>query len=149
MEEKHIISEEVDSRHYTADACILWCFDDRFSGLLERLVLARGLSHIDLVKVAGGAKGLGSPDDEAERAYLVGQIKKSIELHGAPEVVLMVHTDCGAYGSPKFQAKEEERKFFTGELEKAEKALKDSLGEKAAPVHITKYFADFHGIVEV
>ena len=37
---------------------MVWCFDDRFSALLEAYKQKRGFKHIDLVKSAGGAKAL-------------------------------------------------------------------------------------------
>lgn len=50
------------------------------------------------IRVAGGAKCLATPDPESERDFVLEQIPKSIRLHGTDRVVLMVHSDCGAYG---------------------------------------------------
>ncbi len=93
-----ILSFQSDKTHYTADACIVWCFDDRFSKLLDEYIKQQNFAHVDLVKVAGGAKDLASPDGEHARAYLLDQIAKSIKLHHTKEIILMMQSDCGAYG---------------------------------------------------
>lgn len=48
--------------------------------------------------MAGGAKSLASPEHEADREFLLAQVEKSIRLHGTDRVILMLHSDCGAYG---------------------------------------------------
>ena len=52
----------------------------------------------DPIKIAGGAKVLASPEREADREFVLDQIRKSMRLHGTRRVILMVHSDCGAYG---------------------------------------------------
>jgi len=81
--------------HYDADAFIIWCFDDRFSALLEAYKKFRGFAHTDDVKVAGGGKDLG---DSRWRDYLLGQFLASHKLHHTNRVIIMVHAKCGAYG---------------------------------------------------
>src|SRR5258708_3693122 len=83
--------------HYQADACILWCFDDRFSGLLEDFKKKRNFKHTDVIECAGGAKALAA-DSGPERDFILNQIGASVRLHRAPLAVLMVHIDCGGYG---------------------------------------------------
>ena len=60
--------------HYTADACVVWCFDDRFYKLLKAFGKQEGFAHIDLVKVAGGAKALAG-DASPDRDFVLNQIK--------------------------------------------------------------------------
>ena len=56
----------------------------------------------------GGAKCLATPEQESEREFVVEQIRKSMRLHGTDRVVLMVHSDCGAYGGlARFRGDEE------------------------------------------
>lgn len=143
-----IVATAVVWRHYKADACVVWCFDDRFSGLLQKFIETKKFRHVDLVKVAGGAKGLASPANEAEREYLLDQIAKSIELHHPPFIILMVHADCGAYGA-EFADANEERKFYTRELSKAEKIVADFLRQKDKTAQIEKYFCDFAGLIKI
>jgi len=146
---ERVIDCPVDPEHYPADACAVWCFDDRFSPLLERLIHETQCKHIDLVKVAGGAKGLADPADEGERTYLLDQITKSVKLHKPKEIWLMVHADCGAYGNPKFENHDAEAKFFTEELRKAEDAVRTFFQKNNIATPIIKYFADFKGVARV
>jgi len=88
----------VSEDHYKADACVVWCFDDRFSLALEELIRVRRLNHVDRVIVAGGAKALGVADEETKKDVLIREIGTSIKLHGAGRVILMTHADCGAFG---------------------------------------------------
>ena len=41
---------ESSREHYKADACVVWCFDDRFSDLLEAFKKERGFKRIDVVE---------------------------------------------------------------------------------------------------
>ena len=142
------ISEKIDPSHYRADACVVWCFDDRFSELLQKLIAAKGWKRADIIKVAGGAKGLASPASEAEREYLLDQIAKSVKLHQPPTIALMVHADCGAYGK-KFSNDEEEFNFHKNELGQAGAAVGNFLSGKGLIAEIKKYYADFKGLVEI
>ena len=136
---KKIVSHDTPKDHYVADACIAWCFDDRFSGLLAEF--AKDLKDYDLVKVAGGAKALaGGPSPE--RDFVLGQVKTSVRLHGTKKIVLMLHRDCGAYGGSKqFSGPDAETEFFQGQLA----AAKDFLKGEISDVPIEAYFADFDG----
>ena len=136
---KKIISHDTPKEHYGADACVVWCFDDRFSGLLD--VFAEDLDNFDLVKVAGGAKALaGGPS--SDRDFVLGQIRASVRLYGTKKIVLMFHRDCGAYGGSKqFTDPSAELTFFADQLT----AAKDFLKEEVRDVPIETYFADFDG----
>lgn len=127
--------------HYAADACVVWCFDDRFYKLLKAFGKQEGFGHIDLVKVAGGAKALaggGSPD----REFLLSQIKASARLHGTKRVILMLHRDCGAYGGSKaFSDADAEREELVQQLRQAQGLVKKETGLAA-----DAYFADFDGL---
>ncbi|HVN26731.1 MAG TPA: carbonic anhydrase [Candidatus Paceibacterota bacterium] len=133
-----------DQAHYEADACVVWCFDDRFYRLLKAFGKHEHVSHIDLVKVAGGAKALaggGSP----ERDFVLAQIRASIDMHKAKRVILMVHRDCGAYGgSQAFANPQDESAHYESQLEAAKKFV---MGEVQVPVGA--YFADFDGLYAV
>ena len=41
--------------HYTADACIVWCFDNRFWPAFEEFLKSKQVRHFDPVMVAGGS----------------------------------------------------------------------------------------------
>src|SRR4030095_10419635 len=83
---------------YQCDASVVGCFDNRFEALNRKLLKRIGVVQPDPIKIAGGAKALASPDEEFHRRFVMDQIHKSMRLHGTERVVLMLHSDCGAYG---------------------------------------------------
>jgi len=135
-----IISCSLLSGHYKADACIVWCFDDRFTKALEEFVKSRGYQHYDLIKIAGRAKSLSSPNVPGDRDFLLRQIKTSIALHKAPKVILMNHCDCGAY------AGEKDKEKYIKELQLAKEHLSRALIDL---IEIELLFVDFDGIYSV
>ena len=128
--------------HYIADACVVWCFDDRFYKLLKAFGKQEKFGHIDLVKVAGGAKALAG-DASPERDFLLGQIATSVRLHRTKRVILMLHRDCGGYGGSKsFADAEAEKKELIDQLHQAQDFVKQQL----ANLTVDAYFADFDGL---
>src|SRR5215831_18591824 len=104
---------------YHCDAAIVWCFDNRFDLGFRKFLKKIGVENSDPIKVAGGAKSLASPEHESDREFIVDQIRKSIRLHGTDRVILMLHSDCGAYGGlgGRFQGNAEaEAAHFRDEL---------------------------------
>jgi len=141
MEKK--ISFRSSADHYIADACVVWCFDDRFSDLLRKFT--KKFKHFDLVKIAGGAKALAG-DASPERDFVLGQIKTSVRLHGTKRIALILHRDCGAYGGSK--------KFSDEAAEKNQQAnqlfiAKQFLTNEAPGIPIDIYFADFDGLYDI
>ncbi len=72
------------------------------------------------------------------------QIRKSIRLHKTKLVILMVHSDCGAYGglSGFGDDARAEAKHHEGELRLAAECLRKAIPEVA----VQGYFVDFEGI---
>ena len=99
----------------------------------------------DPIKIAGGAKSLASPEGEADREFVIGQIRKSIYLHGTRRVILMLHSDCGAYGGlaggfggdARAEALHHEQ-----ELWRAARFLREAI----PGLEIQGYFVDFDGV---
>jgi carbonic anhydrase len=140
---KKTISFQSPAEHYTATSCIVWCFDDRFTGLLE--AFSRGLKNFDLVKVAGGAKVLAG-DPSSDRDFVLSQIKTSIRLHGTKRVVLMLHRDCGAYGGSKsFVDAEAEKNYYVAQLA----AAKQFVASEIPDIQVEICFADFDGLYTI
>lgn len=50
------------------------------------------LGNCDVVSIAGGAKDLANPN-----AYALNQVNISKRLHDIKAIILINHTDCGAY----------------------------------------------------
>jgi len=163
---KKRIYHKVDSGHYHADACVIWCFDARFDdrfnkkelSLYEKFCKNHGFKKVDPVFIAGGVKALASPVDWWETEFVLRQIAKSVLLHDAKMIVLKDHVECGDYGR-HFQSKSDAKKFYSNELKKGKKTvvaflkskkLKKFLKEKGVkrntnkPVHL--YYADFSGM---
>jgi carbonic anhydrase len=83
---------------YTADAAVLCCFDRRIHLAVRKFLQENGISHPDMIIVAGGAMMLASPRNDFERDFILEQIRLSIRLHGCLRVILMSHSDCATYG---------------------------------------------------
>lgn len=132
---------------YHCDAAIIWCFDNRFELGFRKFLKRIGVANSDPVKVAGGAKCLASPELESEREFVLQQIRKSMHLHGTRRVILMLHSDCGAYGGLEGRFGGDaaaERVHHHEELRRAAETL-----ARAIPgVEIAAYFVDFDGVWE-
>src|SRR6202030_4841763 len=72
--------------------------DNRFELGFRKFLKHIGIVSSDPIKIAGGAKGLAAPEGDVEREFLIEQIRTSMRLHGTTRVILMLHSDCGAYG---------------------------------------------------
>jgi len=132
--------------HYTADAAVVWCFDHRFQLVLHKLLKKIGVGRFDLIVVAGGAKNLSSPSSENDRQFVLGQIRSSIRLHGTKNVILMLHSDCGAYGGLSAFNNDTaiEAENHRREMQKAIAYLKTEIPE----VEVRGFFVDFEGMWE-
>jgi hypothetical protein len=132
---------------YHCDAAIIWCFDNRFELGFRKFLKRIGVMNSDPIKIAGGAKCLASPELETEREFVLQQIRKSVRLHGTRRVILMLHSDCGAYGGLTAGFGGDtvaERAHHYEELVHAA----DNLARAIPEVEITAYFVDFEGVWE-
>ena len=129
---------------YHCDAAVVWCFDNRFQLGFAKFLKRQGIVNTDPIKIAGGAKALASPDNEGERVFVLEQIRKSMKLHGTTLVILMVHSDCGAYGGlAGFKSNAQvEAEHHESELLKAGEFLRAAI----PGVETQAYFVDFEGI---
>ncbi|HZD93212.1 MAG TPA: carbonic anhydrase [Candidatus Sulfotelmatobacter sp.] len=131
---------------YKCDAAIVWCFDNRFEMALRKLIKRIGITYFDPIRVAGGAKCLAGDESEVDRQFVLEQIQKSIALHGTETVVLMLHSDCGAYGGLSA--------FENNAVKEADNHRQDLhralefLQHKIPQVNIMGYFVDFEGVWE-
>jgi hypothetical protein len=157
MDSSEFIPFESSKGHYTAEACVFWCFDARFSDAYDAFLAQRGFEKgkIDLVKAAGGAQALALPDVDSgmagnapvapDRSFAKSQIAKSIMLHHADRVILMVHIDCGGYGGSRAfnNDHDAEWKHHAEELARAAEFIKKNFPE----VKIVEcWIADFDGM---
>jgi hypothetical protein len=131
---------------YHCDAAIIWCFDNRFELGFRKFLKRIGVVNSDPIKIAGGAKCLASPELETEREFVLEQIRKSIHLHGTRRVILMLHSDCGAYGGLDAFGGDAaaERVHHHDELRRAA----ENLASAIPGVEVSAYFVDFEGVWE-
>jgi len=129
---------------YRADACVVSCFDARFELVTRKFTKKLGIWWADPLKIAGGAKAFASPADESERSFALGQVRTSMRLHNTNRVILMVHSDCGAYGGLKAFDNNEEREAFSheSELGKAAEFLKTNI----PTIDVEGYYLKFNGV---
>lgn len=123
---------------YTADACVISCFDARFDLPIRKFLQRRGIVTFDQIKIPGSAKALGAPDCEADRDFVLRMVRTSIRLHAPTRALLFAHNDCGAY--PGIGAE-----VVAADLRRGAEVLR-----RAEPsLTIECFFADFDGIYSV
>ena len=130
---------------YHCDAAVVWCFDNRFQLGFTKFLKRLGVMNSDPIKIAGGAKSLASPEHESDREFVLEQIRKSIHLHGTKQAILMLHSDCGAYGglAGGFGGDARaEAQHHEGELRHAAAVLRKAI----SGIDVRTYFVDFEGI---
>ena len=130
---------------YRCDAAVVWCFDNRFEPAFRKFLKRIGVYSSDSIQLAGGAKSLASPEQESDREFVLEQIRKSIRLHGPARVILMLHSDCGAYGglAGRFGGDAmAEQQHHLLELERAKATLRADM----PGVQVEAYRVDFEGV---
>jgi carbonic anhydrase len=142
---KKVFHFEAPRERYQCDAAILWCFDNRFEPGFRKFLQRIGMANTDPIKIAGGAKSLASPALETDREFVLNQVRTSIRLHGTKRVILMVHSDCGAYGglAEKFGGDTQaEALHLNEELQRAAAYLLSAIPD----LEVQGYFVDFEGV---
>ncbi len=129
---------------YRADACVVSCFDARFELVTRKFLKKRGIWWADPLKIAGGAKLFASPADESERSFALSQVRTSMRLHRTHRVMLMVHSDCGAYGGLQAFGGNDEREAANheSELRCAEAFLKSNI----PTIEVECFYLRFTGV---
>lgn len=76
------------------DIALVHCIDFRLQPAIKQWLTEQNiLGNCDIISVAGAAKDIAEGGD-----FVLKQIDISYRLHGMRQVILMNHTDCGAYG---------------------------------------------------
>jgi len=129
---------------YRADACVVSCFDARFELVTRKFLKKRAIWWADPLKIAGGAKAFASPAEESDRSFALGQVMTSMRLHGTNRVMLMVHSDCGAYGGLQAFDRDEQREaaHHESELRNAAEFLRSNI----PAIEIECYYFKFNGV---
>jgi len=124
--------------HYAADACVITCYDARFDQVVPKFLKRRGIRKYDQVKIAGSAKALAAPENDAQRDFVLSMVRVSMRLHHAGKVLLIGHADCGGYGGAPSET-------IVADLVRAAQVL--LAAEPSLAVEC--YFADFDGIYQI
>ncbi len=114
-----------------AKAVVIRC--SNFGVVLDTAAFLKKLGYgkqYDDVSIAGAVKNLVDPYDKRDVEFVYRQIQIARKLHRVTDVVLINHTDCGAYGG---------RKTFASDAEEHARHVKDLLRAKEMVVH------RFHG----
>lgn len=130
---------------YLCDAAVVWCFDKRVQLGFEKFLKRVGIVNADVIKIAGGAKSLASPERETDREFVLDQIRASVRLHSTKCAILTLHSDCGVYGGLAGGFGGDagaEAKHHAAELQRAAVILRQALPD----LDIQAYFVDFEGV---
>ncbi len=132
---------------YKCEAAVVWCFDNRFELLLRKLLKRLGIVYFDPIRIAGGTKYLASSDDEGGRQFVLEQVRISVRLHETSTVILMLHSDCGAYGGLATFGNdaEKEARNHCADLQRAASYLLSQIPD----LTVRPYFVDFEGVWEI
>lgn len=114
--------------------------------MLHKLTKRIGVEFFDPILVAGGAKCLAGSDLEGDRQFVLEQIRKSMRLHGTQTVLLMLHSDCGAYGGLGAFDNDTSREAenHRNDLHRAVEFMQTQIPE----LTVRGFFVDFEGVWE-
>jgi hypothetical protein len=129
---------------YRAGACVVSCFDARFDAAIRKFLKRRGIVMADHIKIAGSAKCLASPEHEEDRDFVLRQIRLSMRRHGSTSLILLIHSDCGAYGG--LAAFERDTMREAACLVRELRRARDYIRENEPGLETEAYFVNFEGI---
>jgi len=103
----------------------------------------------DLISLAGSTKEIANPSDGKIKEYIFSNIGVSYNLHQARKLIIIHHSDCGAYGgSAAFANAEKEKEFQISEMNKSASAIKEKYPEfDILKYHALKRQIDFFRII--
>ncbi len=147
MNWQKITSRGLKREHYTADALIVYCVDNRGKDAFDGFLAKKKFKNYDLIMIPGGAKSIADPRKGAEWQTVTVYIKKLVELHKAKIIVLTTHIDCGACGgSAAFDNNTEAELKVHGQWLKI---AQESLSKQFPDIPIEIYFIDFDGFWQI
>lgn len=120
-----------DEHKHTCSAILIKCIDFRLQTETRRWLHENNLAgDCDVVSLAGASKGLS--EEEPIVNLILKQIRISHELHGAKQVILIHHSDCGAYKSIyTFKNALEEKTTQIDDMKKSEEIIKENFPDMA------------------
>ena len=126
---------------HACEAVVLACIDFRFwRETMQWVDEILGIKSYDFPKMPGAAKAI---NEAHEGDVALSSIGVPCELHHVKKIVIVNHSDCGAYGgSGKFVSSEEEQAFHEGELRKARDIVKQKYPEQEVILAYAKLVDD-------
>ncbi len=124
---------------HVCQALVITCMDFRLVDQTKKWLDEQNLcNNYDLISIAGASKEIANPSDDKNREFLLKSIGVSCNLHSASRVVLIHHSDCGAYGGQQaFFSEEEEKETHEQDMQKSAVIIK----EKYPNLDILKVYA--------
>jgi carbonic anhydrase len=115
---------------HNCKAILFHCIDFRLINETTRWMRENNLiGDCDIVSVAGSSKSIVDGSEELKN-FLLGQINTSCTLHHCQKVILVHHSDCGAYrNSYNFSSPAEEKDKQIEDMAKAEEIIKNKFPE--------------------
>lgn len=113
---------------HTCKNLVIHCIDFR---LMDRLFewlkyKEMAVNTCDEISIAGSIKDLVHPQNPGESEYILKQIEISAKLHKIERVIIMNHTDCGAYGGKgAFDSQISEEATHIEDMRVAERIIKN------------------------
>ncbi|KKT70004.1 MAG: hypothetical protein UX09_C0042G0002 [Candidatus Uhrbacteria bacterium GW2011_GWE2_45_35] len=101
---------------------LIRCMDFRLQKAIDQWLADKNLpGDCDMISVAGAGKDIVANPD----GFVATQVDLSCKLHETKIILLMHHTDCGAYGGhTAFPSLEDERAQHLGDMAKTEEIIK-------------------------
>ena len=118
--------EETKEAHYNF-ACVLSCGDPEIKiSLTRELDAPFGPKGYFWLPELGGVKDFLSPDAPSDKDRLIRKIKKAHSIHPFGLIILINHSNCGAYklSGHSFDDTQKEEQFHTEELKRAAEVIK-------------------------
>lgn len=111
---------------HSCSTMILHCMDFRLGSAIRDELDRRGiLNDCDIVSIAGAGKCLVSDEPKSWHDCSLEMVDLSKKLHGIQKLIIMNHTDCGAYGGRgAFESAEAETSKHKEDLAKAAEVIK-------------------------
>lgn len=130
---------------------VIHCMDFRLMKDIYKWLEEKGFAgDCDEVSVAGVTKDLVHPEKPEYRDFILKQIRISHDLHNMRRVILIHHTDCGAYGGHKAFADEasEDAKHIS-DMKEATEIIRNAMPDVEVLLVLVKMTPNGNEFVEV
>lgn len=115
---------------------LIRCMDFRLNSEVDEWIKNSNLFEggYDLISTAGASKRIAEKGEE-----ILGDVSVSANLHQVEKIIIMHHSDCGAYAqSYNFNSPEQEKEKQFSDMKKSESLLK----EKYPDIKVIKVWAE-------